>query len=373
MRPLTARRLGVVGAFVVLAGAFALANVLSKMKEPPKRKTFQQGLPTAEVLPVQNASLPASLDIQGTLEAFDKVDLFAEVGGTLKATSRPFKVGSYFPKGEVLIAIDDEEARLSILSQKSSLLNAITQLMPDLKIDHPQSFEQWKSYLDGFDLEQPIRPFPQPLSEQEKFFIASRNLYTQYYTIKSAETRLAKYTLSAPFNGVLTEALINPGGLVRTGQKLGVLMNSGVYELVGTVPVAELKYVQPGSRVELVSDDIEGRWNGRVKRISDQIDPGTQTVKVYIGVEGKDLREGMYLRGTVDAGAYKQAFELPRNLLVGQDGVYEVRDSTLALRKVEVLRYSEGSVIVSGLPEGLRLLGKPLSGAFEGMKVQVAN
>jgi membrane fusion protein (multidrug efflux system) len=56
--------------------------------------------------------------------------------------------------------------------------------MPDLKIDYPESFAQWQEYLDRFELEQPIAAFPTPINKQEKYFIASRNLYNQYYSIK---------------------------------------------------------------------------------------------------------------------------------------------------------------------------------------------
>jgi len=61
------------------------------------------------------------------------------------------------------------------------LVNAITLLMPDLKIDYPQSFQQWKAYLDKFDVEISVLPLPEPLNDQEKYFIASKNLASQCY------------------------------------------------------------------------------------------------------------------------------------------------------------------------------------------------
>ncbi len=371
MKKITARRIGVVVGFLVLIGAFALSRLFSEMKEPPQRKQAFDQTKEVDTLIVHNGTVPTTLEVQGQLVAYDKIDIFAEVSGTLIESARPFKVGSYFPEGSVLIRVDDEEARLSLLSQKSSFLNAITQLMPDLKIDYPQSYEHWKTYLEAFELEQSIKPFPEPADKQEKYFIASRNLYSQFFNIKSAEERLTKYSVVAPFAGVLTQTSINPGGLVRAGQKLGELMNTASYELEVTVPLADLYYLKIGSPVQLRSDDIAREWKGRVKRINDQVDPTTQTVKVFISVDGRELREGMYLRGEVLGSDIAGAMEIPRDLLIDQTAVYEVQDSVLILHQVEVVKMTDQTAVIRGLKDGTPLLRELIPGTFEGMKVKI--
>ena len=364
------RRIGVIAGLVILISFFGVNQYFSQLKEEPPRRPATKSVPMVEVMPAFNTSISTALRLEGELVAYDKIDLFAEVSGTLESTDRPFKVGSYFPKGSILVDINDQEARLNLLSQKATLQNAVTQLMPDLKIDYPQSFNQWKTYLDDFDLEKKLAPFPEPLNQQEKYFIASRNLHTQFYSIKSAEERLSKYTLYAPFSGVLTNATINPGSLIRVGQKLGELMNTGSYELQATIPLSELKYVRKGNPVALISDDINGKWAGTVSRISNQIDPGTQTVQVFIRVSGKGLREGMYLTGNVAAPAIEDAMELPRNLLVEQNTVFTVQDTILILHPVNVIKLTKEAVIVQGLPNGTPLLATPLPNAYDGMVVK---
>ncbi|MCB0558778.1 MAG: HlyD family efflux transporter periplasmic adaptor subunit [Lewinellaceae bacterium] len=366
------RRISIFAGLVILLGSFAASRFLSQQKEPPARKVAAAQVRQVDTMQVRNTHIPTTLEIQGSLTAFDKIDLFAEVSGALEESSRPFKVGSYFPKGSVLIRINAEEARLSLLSQKSNLLNAITQLMPDLKIDYPESFRHWQEYLRQFDLEEPIQAFPAPINEQEKYFIASRNLYSQYYSIKSTEERLSKYTLYAPFSGVITQASINAGAVVRTGQKLGELMNTNNYELEATAALRDLKYIQVGSPVELYSEDIPGKWAGRIKRISDQVDAGTQTIKVFVSLSGNDLRENMYMRGAVTASRIENALKIPRNLLVNQKAVFVVQDSFLQLQEVQVVKITEDAAIVRGIEDGTPLLKEMPPGAFDGMKVKVA-
>jgi multidrug efflux pump subunit AcrA (membrane-fusion protein) len=160
--------------------------------------------------------------------------------------------------------------------------------------------------------------------------------------------------------------------VVRAGQKLGELMSTGSYELEATVALRDLKYLAVGNPVELYSEDIEGSWDGRIRRISDQVDAGTQTVRVFIAVNGNDLKENMYLRGDVTASSIDNAFSLPRNLLNDQRGVFVVQDSILRLEEVQVVKMTDESAIIRGLKDGTPILAQPIPDAFDGMKVRIS-
>ena len=368
---LTFRRISIVLGLLLLIGSVFLFRKLSEDKTPPEKKEMAKiSAREVKVRKVKNGDVKIAMDIQGTLEAYNKIDIFAEVTGALSSTTRPLKVGSYFKKGSVLLDIDREEAKLNILSQKSQLLNAITTLMPDLKIDYPESFTQWKNYLDNFNVEKPILAFPEPVNDQEKFFIASRNLLSSYYAIKSAENRLRKYTVYAPISGVITESNVHPGSLVRAGQKMGVLMGTGLYEMKATVGLKDLQFIKTGTKVKLFSDATGDEWTGTVRRISDQIDPNTQSVIVYVGVSGKNLREGMYLRGNLNTRSIGNATKIPLNLLVNQNQVYVVEDGQLALLEVEIVNRNASHAVVKGLSNQTLMLAEQLTGAYEGLAVE---
>jgi multidrug efflux pump subunit AcrA (membrane-fusion protein) len=365
------RQISIVAAILLLfAGVFVL-RVFQGQKKPPARKPVQKALiRTVDGINVQNTAIQTDLNIQGRLVAFDKIEIFTEVSGRLIETARPFKVGSYFSKGSTLLKIDDTEAKLALLSQKSALLNTITQMLPDLKIDYPESFSGWNNYVKQFDVKQELKPFPEPVTEQESFFVISKNIHSQFYNIKSQEERLSKYEVKAPFSGVITEAAINPGSLVRANQKMGSLMNNNHYELEATVRLADLAYVQPGNTAKLYSTDLKGEWTGRVTRVSDQIDPNTQTVFVYLNVSGPNLREGMYLRGQIKGRLIEDALEIPRDLIVDQNSVFLIgKDSTLVVQPIEVMSMTEEKAIIKGLENGSILLGQSFVGAYNGQKV----
>ena len=360
----------VIGAAVLATGWFGLQYMSGLKKDPPK-KEIPKRIKTVEATAVSNSQVTTNLAVQGRLEAYNKIELFSEVGGAI-TTPKPFKKGTYFKKGDVVLRVDDTEPRLNIQAQKATLLNGIAAMMPDLKIDYPESFPAWEAYLSSSNVDDPIKALPTPVNQREKLFVAGRNLQSQFYNIKSQEERLSKYTLYAPFSGVLTTASINNGAVIRPGQMLGELMATGYYEMLATVPLSQLEFLKPGGTVKLYSEDIDGEWAGKVKRISDQIDPQTQTVGVYVGVTGRDLREGMYLRGEAAAKALNNVVEIDRDLLIDEREVYAVKhDTLLVLLPVTVQKFNRETVIVSGLPDGTQLLTSDVAGAYDGMRVKL--
>jgi multidrug efflux pump subunit AcrA (membrane-fusion protein) len=358
----------------IIAGGYFGMQFLFGLKEPPPKREIPKRVKLVETRTITNADIATTLSVQGRLQAYNKIDLYSEVGGSVEETGRPLKEGTYFGKGDVILRIDDDEARLNLQAQKATLLNGIAQIMPDLKIDYPESFPRWEAYLDAFSVDDDLPPLPEATGQRERLFVAGRNLYSQYYQIKGAEERLSKYVLYAPFSGELTEVMIDRGAVVRAGQQLGTLMATGYYELVATVPLSDLNYLEQGGKVELYSEDIGGSWSGEIRRISNQLDAGTQTVEVYIGVSGNELREGMYLRGDAAASTLENVVEIDRDLIIDDREVYVVQsDTLLTLQPITVRKTDRETALVSGLPDGTQLLTSTVGGAFNGMRVKIDN
>ena len=357
----------------IVAFGIIMNTVLSNQKEPMRRNPGGQGQLPVKVITVKNEKLQTELNVTGHLTALNKVEIFAEVSGLLLNTQKRFIEGNRFLKGEVLIRIDDSVYRNNVLAQKSALLNQLTLLLPDLSIDFPQSTEAWRIFLDEFELETPLPPLPPVQSDQEKYYIASRNIFNLYYQVKSMEETWAKYTIEAPYNGIVSLSNINPGALVRVGQKLGEFTNTDVYELAAPVSVDQVQYLRVGDRVKMTSEDIEGEFEGRIERINEIIDRRTQTVTVYIHTRNDRLKDGMFLVARVFSRPIDDAMWITEDLLVGTDHVYTVnQDSILTLQKVDVISNQSGGVIVRGLSDGQKIVGQPLTNASEGTKIKIA-
>ncbi|MEZ4828430.1 MAG: efflux RND transporter periplasmic adaptor subunit [Bacteroidia bacterium] len=359
--------IGIAVAFLILAGG--IAGKISSSKMPAPRVESGPQAKSVKGRMVSNSSSGSVVEITGRLAARDKIDVYSEVGGILKPESSRFKEGNYFQKGSPLIVIDDQEQRLTLLAQKSSLMNQITLMLPDMKTDFPESFPKWEKYLASFDPAQPLKPFPAAGSDQEKYYLTARNLFNLYYTIQSLETRLGKYVIPAPFNGKVSESLITEGTLVRVGQKLGAFFNPASYELEAAVNLEDLEFLRIGDQVELYSNDIEGKWKGVVRRISDVIDPTTQSATVFIAASGKELKEGMYLSAKVSGRQVDKVVELSRNLIDDNNRIFVIANGELKQLPVTPVKYSSETVLVRGIPDGTQILDETIIGAYEGMKV----
>jgi len=340
-------------------------------EKEPVQKNFEQlkELREVEVAQFSIENADNNIVIDGRLNSYQSVNLSSKVTGQLNNSARAFKKGAYFKKGELLFDIDEREARYNLFALRSNLLNQITQIMPDLKLDYPQAFQNWKDYLDDFDVESPVKPLPKITGDQEKYYVASKNIYNTYYSIKGNEARLSDYKIYAPFSGVVTEANIFEGSMISPGQQLGTITSTGYYELEAPLSEAQLQYVKVGQKVELISEMTGKKWVGKVNRISSTIDPATQSIPLFIGVSGSGLKEGMYLKGNLKGSALKQVAALPKDIIVDQEYVFAVQDSTINQIKLEIVSRDDVNVYVAGLDQEKWIVKSTTAGLYDGQKV----
>ena len=357
------------GILLIILSIF-LSKVIIDSKKTFKPKA-EKVVKTVFTEVVENKTVPIVVTANGNLTAKQRVELYAEVQGVFKKGSKLFKEGQAFRQGETIINIDAQEYAASVQSAKSNLFNQLTAVMPDLRLDYPDIYSKWQGYLNNFDMSSSTPALPEMTTEKEKFFISGRGILTNYYNVKNLEQRLSKYRIGAPFSGVLTEALVTEGTLVRAGQKLGEFINPGVYELEVAISKTYSDLLKVGESVELINLDDNTTYPGKVTRINGSIDQASQTVKAYIEVDDKNLREGMYLEANLDAKKEENAIEVDRNLLLEGNRIFVVRDSVLDIIDVEPVYFSDKRVVLKNVPNGVTIMSKPLIGAYTGMAVKI--
>lgn len=356
--------------FLLIVGAIFGAKMIVDSKKS-FRPRAQKVVKTVFTEVVENGTVPIVVPANGNLAAKNRVELFSEVQGVFRKGSQLFKTGEQYIQGETIIRIDAAEYSASVQSAKSNLYNQLTSIMPDLRLDYPEFFPTWQTYLDGFDMSKATPPLPEMNSEKEKFFISGRGILTSFYNVKNLEQRLSKYRIVAPFSGVLTETLVTEGTLVRSGQKLGEFINTDVYELEVAVSKTFSDLLKVGEKVELSTLDKSKTYTGKVSRINGRVDQASQTIKAFIEVGNSELREGMYLEANLDARQENDAIEVDRNLLLEGNQIFVVRDTILDLIDVNPVYFSDKKVILKDVPNGTVIMSKPLLGAYTGMAVKV--
>jgi len=357
---------------VLLVGAIFGAKFIIDSKEPPETK-IRKTVKTVFVDTVQNSTVPILIPANGNLIAKHRVELYAEVQGVFEFSAKPFRAGQVYKKGQALIKIDALEYRASVQSAKSDLYNQITAIMPDLRLDYPEVYPKWQNYLNGFNIDKAVPPLPKSETDKERFFINGRGINTVYYDVKNLEERLVKYRITAPFDGVLIEALVTEGTLIRSGQKLGEFIDPDVYELQVAIAKEYADLLQEGESVSLTNNKKTQSYTGTVSRINASIDQATQTVSVFIEVRDASLKEGMYLMANIEAKKVENAIALDRSLVNDNNEMFVVKDTILSSIKVQPIYFSDKQVVVKEIPDGEVILAKQISGAYKGMLVKVVN
>lgn len=356
---------------VILVAGMMIYQSFSNSKDPSIQSFEKKDVRTVEVMNFDAASTNYQVEIDGRIKSLDQVNFFAEVTGKLTATSKRFREGVFYKKGELIFKIDDTDARFNLLALRSNLLNTITQIMPDLKFDYPQAFDQWKEYLDNYDVNNIIHTLPEIDDPQVKYYVAGKNILNQYYTIKAQEDKLSDYKIYAPFSGIVTTSNVSPGSLVSPGSNLGTFINTSRYELKAPIQLSQLKYIKKGQQVKLGSAALEKEWTGIVSRIGNLIDPTTQNLPVYISVSGKGLSEGMYLNGTIIGDRIDNVYAIPQDLVFEQNKIFIVRDSMVLKSEIQVINKSENVYFIQGVDSSDAVISSSINGVFNGQKVIV--
>jgi len=363
---------------VILMVLFVLSSflymVFSGMEEKTEDKQREEIKLFVKTEKVSYTTNQAKIVETGRLSSQHSVDLSAEVQGEILPGNVILREGSKFRKGDLLVRIFDEEARNNLKASKSRFLNAIAGILPDIKIDYPGSYKKYEDFFNSVKINEPLPPLPEADSEAEKIFLASRNILNDYFSIKSAEVRLSKYNLYAPFDGSFTMVYLEPGSVANPGSRIASMIRTDKLELEVPVRIEDAYWINTGDQVTVSTKDHNLSWVGTVARKSDFMDPATQAITVFVAlVPGKDkpLFQGQYLLAEFAAKTLPESMEIPRNAVFESDKVFAVVDGKLKKEEIRVLKTNETSVIFSGLPVGIEIVVEPLVNAKEGFNAEI--
>ena len=364
-----------VAGLAILAVGVGTMDALISMKPEPsvvERPVAPRAVRTAVVNP--GNCIPET-PVEGRVEALYRMDIISETTGDLILGGKEFREGVEFAKGEVMLQLDATEAHNALTAQRSQFLQLLSTSLADLRGDFPENWSSWESFLEAMDVDARLPDLPAFGSQREELFVANRGILSLFHSIRSAEERLDKYSVVAPFDGVVTAAAVRPGGLVRAGQLAGVLVGRGAYEVKTAVHARYLTTIALGDAVAFVDENNQPVAQGTVHRVAGNVDAATQSASVYCRVQPVDgkstlLRDGRFLTGTIASAPIAAGVNVPLNLLMDDGSVYAVEAEQLKKVPVEVAFESRSEAIVLGLDSGTVVLSEAVASAFDGMPVQ---
>jgi multidrug efflux pump subunit AcrA (membrane-fusion protein) len=355
------------------------AKEADKIKRPLRSDSLKLRGPKAEkrkqfvsIKSVSYSDMKVKIEVFGRVNAFNKFDVVSEVPGKIIASDVTLKEGVKFRKGQKLVQIDSKEADYALKSRKSSYINRLAQVLPDIKIDFPDRYNEWKGHFENIDIDKSLPEMPKLFTPQENTFFASQNISGEYYSLKSEQERLNKYTYRAPFDGQIVSVMMEEGMVTTMGSRIIKILSNENKEVVFPVLKKELNMISVGNRVSLGDEQSQKSWNGLIVRIGGQIDPSTQSVNVFAKIDNaSDLLDGSYVKANIAGSSLKDVFAISRNALLTDRKVLLVVENTLKYFSPEIIYMDNDLIYLRGFSEGVLVVDEPILNAVEGMEVEI--
>ena len=364
------------GMGILVVGVMVM-NALIGMKGTPPVKPRSASARLVKVMPAKSETIAPQVSVEGRVQALNRMTVLSEVNGVLPVGGKEFREGVRYEMDEAMLRLDDSELRASLVAQRSQWLQLVAGTLADLQVDFPDRADTWKELVQTLDVQVVLPDLPEPGSDRERLYLTSRGIISGYHNIRANEARLDKFTVRAPFEGVIVGAQVEPGSMVRAGQPVGTLVGIGTFEVKSAVHARHLPLLSRGDEVLLQDETGAVVAKGRVARISGNVDPTTQSASVFCEVsaeDGQSLRDGRFLSGQVLGSPMDNVMALDEALLTGDGGseVFVVRDGVLKLVEVAIMHRDADRVLVRGMKSGEQVLAESVSGAYEGMLVELA-
>ena len=164
----------------------------------------------------------------------------------------------------------------------------------------------------------------------------------------AADVAASYATLTAPFDGVVTEKSVDPGNMASPGQPLITVEDDRDFRLEVRLDESRAAFVHVGDEVLVRLDGGASSATGRVAEVQRMLDPGSHDFLVKIDVPtGASLRSGMYGRA-VFRGATRKGLAVPESAVVRRGQLASVfvvdADNHARLRLVNASEAADGRV-----------------------------
>ena len=344
----------------------------------------------AVVVPVEWQKWPTIVRSQGSLVADENVQVGTKVAGRVEMVH--VDLGDTVQAGDPLVSLDQQEYRFQVEQAQAQLAQAraavglregdeVDQLEPSNAAPVRQEQALWdeaKANLARARRLQSQNVIPQ--AEFDQFEAAERVAEARYASavnavrekialiqVREAELSLARDRLDnaiirAPFDGLVQQRQVAPGGYLQAGASVAVLVRCNPLRFQGAIPERHAQRLAPGQEVRLLLESEAEPRIVRITRISPALDTATRSLmfEAEVANENGQLRSGLFSEAEVIIDPQAEALVVPSSAIVefaGTEKVWQVSGDKAEEQPVVTGRRRAGTVeVVQGLKPGDEIL-----------------
>ena len=318
----------------------------------------------------------------GTTTPITQTVLTSEVGGEVIYRSKKFSEGSSVISGEILAKIDDTDLQLQYKNALLQLASAEVQFAVQ-QAEAEIAQEAWDQVGEGI---------PQELTTKKpQLKQAKAALEVAKAQVQSAEKKLNKTEITAPYTGRIQNINIDLGSTIIPGQPVGSMYTSNEIEVTLSVKDSDLQFLDipmdgrklnPDQKsIVIIKSLYKGEmqeWAGNLERVDGVIDPMTRMIKLIANFKNNFIEEtkpilpiGLFVEAEINGKQLEDIFMIPNSALTPNDELLFLnQDDALEIRKVSVLTKMKNHILVKeGMEAGERVVVSKLSIATNGMLV----
>jgi len=286
-----------------------------------------------------------------------------------RMVSRPVNIGSIVKQGDELAAIDPSVQLLQMRNTQAAVASAEAQLVNAIAEETRQRLL----------VERNITPQAQFDAVVQARETASASLIRARTSLKRAQDQLGFTRLVADFDGIVTAVYLDAGQVVNAGQRIMTIARPEVREAVIAVPPNLADKLASGARFDTSVELDQGPTvkAAAVRAVDPAADTATRTRNVYFSLDNPpdQFRLGITVQVTLSQPLSARV-DLPATALLEKDGktqVWTVDPATkkVALRDVTVVTRDEGSISVTGVAAGDRVVTVGVHSLTAGQQVKL--
>jgi len=378
---------------LIIVAAIVVSALLRMSRPDAEQNDPLQLVVTVDAMSVAVVDSYITVPSQGTVEPRTRTNLVSEVAGQVVEVSPAFVAGGFFRQGDILVKLEDQDYRAAVRRAEASVASARSLL------------EQEKGQADVAQREW------DRMTAEEQSRIRARELYLRKPQLEEARARLAsaeadleqaitdlaKTTITAPYDGLVSAKNTDIGQFVTTGASIAETFAVDYAEVRLPVPETKISFLDLPSatgyksddyapEVDLVSriGDTEYHWTGKLTRTEGVLDTRTRVLFSVVQIEdpynlysnemGREpLRIGTYVNAAMQGRLLEDVVVLPRYTLQSNNIIWTAdNEGRLRPKTVEVLTINGDDVYISaGLKDGDQVVITRLENPLNGMQVQV--
>ena len=249
------------------------------------------------------------IELQGNVKTKQNVLVYPEMPGILNKVY--VKEGQKVIKDEILATIDDGG-----LSQQLLLLKSNEQLAKT-------TFERQKRLWD------------QQIGSEIQYLQAKTSYNSQKNATRQLKKQLGKFTIRAPFSGIIDNVFKEKGTVVAPGPGAEIfrIINLSNMYIETDVPESYISSIKKNKMVE-VNFPILGRsYDSSIRQVGNFINPSNRTFRIEVGIPNLDgeIKPNLTAKLRLNDYSSSNAILIPQSIISenakGQQFIYVVKDN----------------------------------------------